>query len=253
MNIALFGYGRMGRAVEAAAGGRGHDIVLRLTAEENREGRGITPEALEGADVAIDFSVPGAVVDNVRAAAALGIDLVVGTTGWEEERGRVEAAVAEAGTGLLHAPNFSIGVNLFFRLVEEAARLMDSFDDFDPHLVEAHHRHKVDHPSGTAWKMADLLVENLRSKASWSRDLPPEGAVDPEVLQVSVVRAGEIAGTHTVGFDGPHDRIELRHEARGRKGFAGGAVLGAEWIRGRRGVFSMADFLADWTGTRRGT
>lgn len=248
MNLALLGYGRMGRAVEAAARERGHSVVLILDADENPEGRGITPEAMDGVDVAVDFSVPGAAVDNIRRTAEAGVDLVVGTTGWEERRSEVEEAVRAAGVGLLHAPNFSIGVNLFFRVVEEAARLLAPFDAYDAHLVEAHHRHKVDHPSGTARKLTDILLERLPGKKEWSKDLPDEGALDPSVLQVSVIRAGEVAGMHAVGFDGAHDRIEVRHEARGREGFAGGAVLGAEWIRGKAGVFSMEDFLADRTG-----
>ena len=246
MKIALLGYGRMGKAVEEVALDRGHQVVARLDADGVGDDGSSRRKALTEADVAIDFSIPGAVRRNVESAAAAGVNLVVGTTGWEEDQEAVETAVREARVGLLHAPNFSLGVNLFLRVVKEAARILDPFDELDVHLMEAHHRHKVDHPGGTARRLAEILVDSSSRKEGWSRELPREGAVDPATLQVAVVRAGEVFGTHSVGFDGTTDRIELRHEARGRRGFAHGSVVGAEWIRGREGVFSMEDFLQEW-------
>ena len=248
MNVALVGYGRMGRAVEAVCGEEGHEVVLRLTSETNPDGEGLTAEALAPADVAIDFSHPDAVVENVRRAVAHGVDLVVGTTGWLERLDEVRRAVDDAGAALLHAPNFSLGVQLFFRLVREAGRLAEGLETYDLHVSETHHRHKVDHPSGTARHLAALLLEEVSRKERWEERLPAEGPVDPAVLQVSAVRAGENPGTHAVGLEGPEDRIELRHEARGRGSFARGAVAAAEWSRGRRGIFTLDDMLAERLG-----
>ncbi len=247
MKIALVGYGRMGRAVERAAEARGHEVVARIDLEDNREGRGITAKTLNGADVAIEFSVPEAAPANIVALAACGVDTVTGTTGWYDRLEEVRAAVASAGSGLIYAPNFSLGMQLFFRLVQLAGRLSDALEGYDAHILEAHHRHKKDHPSGTARRLAEILLAELSGKTRWELALP-DGPIDPSVLQVTAVRAGEIAGTHTVGLEGPDDRIELRHEASGRAGFARGAVAAAEWIRGRSGLFTLDDMLAEtWT------
>lgn len=239
MKIALVGYGRMGRAAEAAAVARGHDVVARL-------GRGdaLTAEALQGAEVAVEFSLPDAAPDNLVRLAEAGVDVACGTTGWDGDAPRVRAAVEAAGTGLLVAPNFSLGVAFFGRLVREAARLAAGLPEYDVHLHEAHHRHKADHPSGTARMLADAVVAALGRKSRWL-ETPPDGPPQADVLYVSVARAGEIAGTHVVMFEGPHDRVELRHEARDRGAFARGAVDGAEWVRGRPGVHTLQDWLRD--------
>lgn len=239
MKLAVVGYGRMGRAAESAALARGHDVVARL-------GRGdrIHAESLGGAEAAVEFSVPEAAPANLVRLAEAGVDVACGTTGWLDQLPRVRAAVDAAGTGLLVSPNFSLGVAFFQRLVRRAARLAAALPDYDVHLYEAHHRHKVDHPSGTARLLADTVVAALDRKTRWLEG-PPEGPPDPDVLYVSVARAGEIAGTHTVMFEGAHDRVELRHEARDRGAFAAGAVDGAEWIRGRPGVHSVDDWLRD--------
>lgn len=242
MKLALLGYGRMGRAVHGVATERGHEVTAILDVAENPGGAGVTKEALAGATVAIDFSAASAVLPNVRRAAALGVGVVVGTTGWEGDRKAVEAVVREAGTGLLAAPNFSVGVLLFTRLVEAAARLVDPLEEFDVHLAEIHHRLKADHPGGTARALAELLVRELDRKTGWTERLP-EGPIDPALLQISVGRVGEAPGTHVVTLDGPHDRIELRHEAKSRTGFAVGAVLAAEWLEGRSGIFTMSDLM----------
>lgn len=246
MRLAIVGYGRMGRAVEEVAAARGHDVGPILDEPDNPDGRGITPEALDGARVAVDFSVAGAVAATVRAAAGNGVNVVVGTTGWDAEREAVEASVRRAGTAILSAPNFSIGMLLFERIVRAAARLVDGargLEAYDVHLSETHHRKKTDHPSGTARRLAELLVRELDGKAGWSRELREGAAVDQATLQVSASRVGSVFGTHSVGIDGPNDRIVLRHEARSRAGFALGAVLAAEWIEGRSGVFTLNDVL----------
>ncbi|NNK63212.1 MAG: 4-hydroxy-tetrahydrodipicolinate reductase, partial [Gemmatimonadetes bacterium] len=192
----------------------------------------------------IEFSTPTAAPGNLIRLAQVGIDVACGTTGWSDAASEVERAVGKAGTGLLAAPNFSLGVAAFTRLVRHAAQLAAGVPQYDVHLHEAHHRHKRDHPSGTARVLADAVVAALDRKAEW-RLGPPEGTPDPAVLYVSVTRAGDIAGTHVVAFEGPHDRIELRHEARDRGAFASGAVEGARWIRGRAGVFGLDDWLRD--------
>jgi 4-hydroxy-tetrahydrodipicolinate reductase len=247
MRIALVGYGRMGRAVEQASVARGHEVVARIDLADNPDGRGIVAETLNGADVAVEFSVPEAAPANITALAACGSDVVSGTTGWYDRLEEVRAAVKAADSGLIYAPNFSLGMQLFFRLVRLAARLSDRLEGYDAYVLEAHHRRKQDHPSGTARRLAEILLAELSGKERWELGLR-EGPIDPAVLQVSAVRAGEIPGTHTVGLEGLDDRIEVRHEARGRAGFARGAVAAAEWIRGRSGIFTLDDMLEEtWT------
>ncbi len=245
MKLALVGYGRMGRAVEDVALQKGHQIMARI--DPVLESKEITRETLNGAEVAIEFSVPGAVTHNIGTLAKAGVDVVVGTTGWSSELRIAAAAVAASGTGLIHSPNFSLGVHVFVRLAQHAGRLANALEEYDVHVWEAHHRHKLDHPSGTAIHVADRLIEELGRKVRWA-EAPPGGAPDPQVLYVASQRAGETPGTHVVGIEGPDDRIELRHEARGRTGFARGAVAAAEWIRGRSGVFTLDDMLAERFG-----
>ena len=242
MKVALIGYGRMGHVVEAVAAARGHEVVARLDVGDR-----IDRASLSGAEVAVDFTVPDAVEANAHRIAEAGTDLVIGTTGWYERTKDVEALVRDAGIGCVWSPNFSLGVQLFFRLAREAGRLANALEEYDVHVHEAHHRHKLDHPSGTARKLADILVEALARKTAW-REGPSEGAPDPSVLWVSSARAGEIPGTHEVGLEGPADSIVLTHVARGREGFAGGAVAAAEWVRGRKGFFGMDDMLAERFG-----
>jgi 4-hydroxy-tetrahydrodipicolinate reductase len=242
MKLALVGYGKMGRAVENVAIEKGHEVVARI--DPTLDTRDIDVDSLGGAEVAIEFSVPAGAIDNITALAAAGVHAVVGTTGWHDRLQEAEAAVNAAGTGMIHAANFSLGVSLFLRLARVAGRMADALSEYDVHLREAHHRHKVDHPSGTAITLADILIEELARKKSWSAALP-DGEPDPQVLYVASERVGEMAGTHVVGLEGPDDRIELRHEARSRAGFARGAVAAAEWIQGRSGVFTLDDMLAE--------
>lgn len=243
MRIALVGYGRMGRTVEELAQAEGHEVVARLDRDD-----AIGTVALAGAEVAVEFSEPGVAADNLVRLAEAGLDAVCGTTGWQGDLERVSEAVEAAGTGLVHAPNFSIGVALFSRLVCEAARLADAQPEYEVLLHETHHRHKLDHPSGTARSLADIIVDALGRKRRWREEAPDEAA-DPDTLLVGVTRTGEVPGTHVVSLDGPDDRIELRHEAHGRLGFARGALEAARWIRGRRGVFTLDDLLRDRFGT----
>lgn len=241
MRIALVGYGRMGHAVEAQAEARGHTVSARL----GREDLGVPAEQLAarlaGADVAIDFTVAPLVSVTARAAGLAGVDLVVGTTGLDET---AHAAMRDVGgsVGVVHGPNFSVGVHVYFRIARTAARLFDAVGGYDVHVHEAHHRHKRDHPSGTAWRLADLLVEETGAKVCWREGPPPEHA-EESTLYVTSTRAGEIPGTHTAAFEGPHDGVSLTHQAYGREGFAWGAVRAAEWVAGQKGVFTFTEVM----------
>jgi 4-hydroxy-tetrahydrodipicolinate reductase len=250
MKLAIVGYGRMGKAVEKLAVEAGHVIVAKLDL-----GDPLSADALEGTTAAIEFTTPEAAPQALSALAALRIPTVSGTTGWYEYLPSVTAAVESHGSGLIYAPNFSLGVALFRRLVRTAARLAnglangltDGLDVYDLALRETHHRGKVDHPSGTARSLAEEMVEVMARKHRWAEG-PPEGIPDPETLWVSVAREGAVPGTHSVSLDSPDDRITLTHEARSRDGFARGALMAADWISGRRGVFTLEDVLRDRFG-----
>lgn len=235
MKIALVGYGKMGREVEAVATEAGDEIVGRFDIDIPP-----TSEALEesGAEVSIEFSTPASVLANMKAAADAGIDIVVGTTGWYDRLDEVRGWFDRSA--LLYAQNFSIGVNVFYRMVRQAARTMNSLPGYDVWVEERHHREKVDSPSGTAFRLGQILLEELDRKSS-TVEGSPAGKIAPGALQIASVRAGNIAGVHTVGFDSEADYIELKHVARSRRGFAEGAVAAARWVRGRQGVFTMDD------------
>lgn len=239
MKIAIVGPGRMGAEVEALALEKGHQVVARLG-----RGKNITPESLWGADVAVEFTVPEAAPDILMSLARLRVPVVSGTTGWYDRLPEVRAVVEEAEASLVYAPNFSVGVAVFRRWVREMARDLDGLPEYDVALHETHHAGKRDHPSGTARLLAETLLEETQRKTGWKPG-PPDGAPDPDTLWVTSARVGHVPGTHEIAVDGPDDRIVLRHEARGRRGFARGALLAAEWIRGRAGVFTLDDVLDD--------
>jgi 4-hydroxy-tetrahydrodipicolinate reductase len=227
MNLAIIGFGKMGHIIEELAPASGFTVCSRQDANGNLNGAGLTKESLRGADVAIEFSEPGAAVANIERLAALGVNIVCGTTGWHAELPRVREAVESAGVGLVWSRNFSIGVNLFVRLVNEAGRLFASQPAYGAWGWEIHHATKKDAPSGTMLQ----LVEELK-RAGY-----------PLEVSVSSSRAGAHAGTHEIGFDSAADTITLRHTARSREGFARGALLAAKWIAGRRGVYEFQTVL----------
>lgn len=227
MKIAIVGYGKMGRMIEAAATARGIEVGLKLDEFNNARFEGITAENFKGIDVAIDFSVPSAAVENIVRIASLGVNLVVGTTGWQDQMHHVKSVVAGRGIGMVWSPNYSIGVNAFFRIVSEAAKLLASEDGYEAWAWEIHHSQKKDAPSGTLLKLVD--------------EMKIAGYKKP--VDVASNRAGAIAGTHEIGFDSPADTITLRHTARSREGFALGAVKAAEWIHGKRGFYEFGDIL----------
>lgn len=221
--LAIVGYGKMGRLVAQLAPEYGFDVVLKLDEYNNANYQGVTAENFRGIDVAVDFSIPAAVAENVRRVAALGVNIVVGTTGWQEQADQVREAVEQNGIGLVWSPNFSIGVNIFMRVVAEAARLMANEPEYGAWGWEIHHSTKKDAPSGTLLK----LVEEMR-KAGYTR-----------LVDVSANRAGKHPGTHEIGFDSGADTITMRHTARNREGFAHGALRAAEWIIGKKGMFEF--------------
>jgi 4-hydroxy-tetrahydrodipicolinate reductase len=219
MKLLLVGFGRMGRLVDELARGEGHEIVGRIVST--------SPSEWPAAEVAIDFSTSDAVRTNVARLAERRTNVVIGTTGWRAHEAEVRAAAERAGIGVVAAANFSIGVNVFEILAAEAARLMQAHGDYGAWIHEAHHAGKRDAPSGTA-----LLLRDAMATAGFGRP-----------IDIASTRAGSIPGTHTIGFDGPSDTIELTHTARDRRGFAKGALVAAEWVQNRRGWFSMQDVL----------
>ena len=225
--LALLGYGKMGKAIAALAPQRGFEVRLVMDVDVNAQGQGITPENFQGMDVCIEFTTPDAVIENIRRVAALGVNLVVGTTGWHNRLEDVRKIVEGAGVGMVYAANFSIGVNLFYRLARAAAEIFAPFAMYDPYLIEAHHKFKKDAPSGTALEIKRRIQSEFRT-----REIP-----------VASVRAGYFPGAHELGFDSEADTIILRHTARGRQGFAEGALHAARWVVGKKGLFSFAEVL----------
>ena len=227
MKIAIVGYGKMGRIIEKVATERGIEVALKLDEFNNAAFEGVTDANFRGIDVAVDFSIPAAVAENVERIAALGVNIVVGTTGWLNDLERVKAAVERFGIGLVWSPNYSIGVNAFFRLVAEAARLLAGEPSYGAWAWEVHHSTKKDAPSGTLLKLIDEM-----QKAGYGR-----------AINVSSSRAGAHPGTHEIGFDSSADTITLRHTARSREGFARGALKAAQWLVGQKGFHEFSEIL----------
>jgi 4-hydroxy-tetrahydrodipicolinate reductase len=227
MKVAIVGYGKMGRLIDQLAPEYGGEVVLRLVEYNNAGGTGITRQAFAGVDVAIEFSTPHTVVANIERLAAAGVNTVVGTTGWAEQYDKVRSTVESAGTGLVWSPNFSVGVNVFFRIVQQAAELLRDENEYGAWAWEIHHDTKKDAPSGTLLK----LIERMQS-SGYSRP-----------IDVGSNRAGRHPGTHEIGFDSAADTITLRHAARSREGFARGALKAAKWLCGKRGIYEFSQTL----------
>jgi 4-hydroxy-tetrahydrodipicolinate reductase len=241
MKIAISGYGKMGREIELVARSRGHVIASTFDIDNL-----LSPDELKasGAEVVIDFTQPDVVRSNVEMCAKAKIPIVIGTTGWENDSQKVKKLVEDAGIGCVSASNFSIGVNLFFRIVSEASRLL-STADYDVFINETHHRMKKDFPSGTALKIAEEILTQFPSKKKAVSELTQGKAPHAEELVISSVRAGLVTGTHTVGFEAEEDSIELTHRAKSRRGFALGAVRAAEWIAGKKGMYRFEEHLEE--------
>jgi 4-hydroxy-tetrahydrodipicolinate reductase len=230
MNIALLGYGKMGKVIERIALERGHTIVLRKTRQNAFDG-------LETADVAIDFSIPDAAVENITACLQNGIPVVSGTTGWLAQYEAMKALCEKQNGAFLYGSNFSLGVNLFFELNQKLAQLMAKFPQYAVDMEEIHHTQKLDKPSGTAITLAEGLLP-YTSFTQWSLD-----ADATDALYIDVKRENEVPGTHSIFYRSAVDTIEIKHTAHNREGFAYGAVIAAEWLPTRKGVFTMKDVL----------
>lgn len=239
MKIALLGYGKMGRAIERIAKEAGHEIVL-IVDEGNRES--CADEELKRADVAIEFSVPVAAVENYEWCFRNRVPVVSGTTGWLERWNEVEEMRQELGGCFFYASNFSVGVNLFFQLNKRLAEMMAHFSDYKVFVVETHHIHKLDAPSGTAISLAEGIIGSHGKYSSWR--LADNGEMADDVIPITAKREGEVPGIHSVVYKSVVDEIEIRHAAYSRDGFAQGAVLAAEFLKGKReGVYGMEDLL----------
>jgi 4-hydroxy-tetrahydrodipicolinate reductase len=226
MKRALIGRGAMGKLIENLAIEKGHEIVSAID-ERDADARAETlAEKLKGADAAIDFTIAGAVLRNVEACLAAGVPLVEGTTGWNDEKEAIKNLVEGKNGAFCYGANFSIGVNLFYKIAGYAAELVAKFEDYEAFIEEQHHSRKKDAPSGTALKLKEIVGENIKKDFS-----------------ICATRAGAIPGTHRVGFDSNADQILLEHAARSRSGFASGAILAAEWIVGKRGFWEFTDVI----------
>jgi 4-hydroxy-tetrahydrodipicolinate reductase len=218
----------MGKTVSQLAPARGFEVRRILDIDSNADCAGLTPANLEGVDVCVDFTTPDAAFENIRRVAELGCNLVVGTTGWHNRLDEVREIVERAGIGMVYGANFSVGAQLFFQAAEAVAKVFSGFPMYEPYITEAHHRFKKDAPSGTAVELKRRVQPMLGD-----RDVP-----------VASIRGGYIPGIHELGFDSEADTVVLRHTARGRQGFAEGALLAARWVMGKKGLFTFADLFA---------
>jgi 4-hydroxy-tetrahydrodipicolinate reductase len=251
MKIALFGYGKMGKEIEQIALQRGHQIALKLNGNNIST---ITKDNLQKCDAAIEFSTPQSAVTNILLCFESGIPVVVGTTGWNEKIDDVRKKCIDRDGSLFYASNFSIGMNIFFKVNELLAKMMDHYADYDVSLEETHHIHKTDTPSGTAITLAKQIIEQVKRKKKYvSTSFPyitPQTAATlapaiglPEELRIISKRIDEVPGTHSVKYVSAIDDIEIIHTAHNRKGFASGAVLAAEFLKDKKGIYGMNDLM----------
>ncbi len=240
LRIALIGYGKMGKEIERAALERGMEITARIDIDSPT----LSTDGVRRADVAVHFAAPGTVQQHVAELARLRKPIVVGTTGWTKQANEIQSIVKSEGIGLVYASNFSVGVNILYRLLREAGSLFDRFEEYDVSVNEVHHKDKLDAPSGTALSIAEVLLNRIKRKREVLAG-SPEGKIRPEQLQVTSGRYGAVVGTHRVTFDSTADSIEIVHTAKNRTGFALGAVVAAEWVKDKKGMFTFEDVLAD--------
>jgi 4-hydroxy-tetrahydrodipicolinate reductase len=235
MNIALIGYGKMGKEIEKIAVKRGHTIVLKVDVN-NKDS--VTTNELKKADAAIEFTTPHTVLDNIKKCFDADLPIVVGTTGWYDEFARVKDAAVRGNKTFFYATNFSLGVNLFFKVNKYLAELMNKYPDYEVSMEEIHHIHKLDKPSGTAITLAEQVIEKIDRKSKWSiTDMAPE------TLFIEDKREGEVPGTHIIKYKSAIDDIEIMHKAHNRQGFALGSVVAAEFLKGKKGIYTMSDII----------
>jgi 4-hydroxy-tetrahydrodipicolinate reductase len=237
MRIAILGYGKMGKEIERIALLQKHEVIVIIDSIEDWEKDG---SRLGEADVAIEFTQPDTVLDNIYHCFDANVPVVVGTTGWYEDVEQVRKDCIDRGQTLFYSTNFSIGVNLFFELNRKLAALMSNWLEYEISIEETHHIHKQDAPSGTAIVLANDIIRNSGRKEKWVRKVQE----NPEELGIQSFRTENVPGTHRVKYESDADSIEIIHTAKNRRGFAGGTMMAAEWIQGKKGVFEMKDLLA---------
>lgn len=230
MRIALIGYGAMGKLIRTLAEDKGHEIAAVIDENDAASSGAELAKKVDGCDAAIDFTTAEAVRRNVDACMVAGVPLVEGTTGWNGQREEIEKLVQDANGAFVFGANFSLGVNLFYRVVDFAAELFAKFPEYETFIEEQHHSRKKDAPSGTALKLKEVVARHIEKE-----------------FGVSATRAGNIPGTHRVGFDGRADQVLLEHTARSREGFAAGALMAAEWIVGKKGFYEFTDVIDEIT------
>jgi 4-hydroxy-tetrahydrodipicolinate reductase len=238
MKIALLGYGKMGKEIENIALNRNHTIVLKIDINNSSE---LTIENLQKADVAIDFSIPASAHENIMKCFSANVPIVCGTTGWLEKYQQVVDYCNQNKKTFFYASNYSVGVNIFFKLNKYLAEIMNKFQAYNPSMTEIHHIHKLDAPSGTAITLAEGMIEKIDRKERWELNAESSG----QNLKIEALREGEVPGTHIIKYDSPVDYIEIKHLAKSRQGFALGAVLAAEYIKDKTGFFSMEHLMND--------
>jgi len=236
MRLALVGYGKMGKEIERLALERGWSVDVRVDIDTPP----VTQAQRNTIDVVIHFATANTLVNDLLPWAEAHKPIVVGTTGWQDQKQQIEKLVSTNQIGLIYSSNFSIGVNIFFRLVKIAAQMMDTFEDYDAFIQEIHHKNKIDSPSGTALTMGQIVLNHLKRKKELLNETS-HGKIRPEQLHISSVRSGAVIGTHTLAFDSAVDIIELKHTAKNRSGLALGSLFAAEWIRGKKGLYTMDD------------
>lgn len=239
MKIALIGYGNMGQEVEKLVQEtKKHEIVSVSSYGK----KGLDKKGVRKADIAIDFTSPETVIENIQIVSSLGINMVVGTSGWYEQLEKVKKIVQENNIGLLYGGNFSIGANIFFKIISYASQLFDQYEQYDMYGYEIHHRGKKDSPSGTAKKLAEILLNTVSSKNSLQTN-SLDRQIKKDELHFASIRGGTNPGRHTIVFDSVDDEIELIHQAHGRRGFAEGALMAAEFIKDKKGVYRFDELF----------
>ena len=235
MKIALLGYGKMGKEIEAIALQRHHTIVLKV---DETNSASITKTDLQQADVAIEFSTPHTVISNIKKCLDAQLPIVIGTTGWYDLFKDIENECQQKNGTILHSTNFSLGVNIFMKVNSYLAELMNKYTNYDVSMEEIHHIHKLDKPSGTAITLANQVLEKIERKKNWSIT-----NTDFQTLFIKDIREGEVPGTHIIKYTSAIDDIEIMHKAHNRQGFALGAVIAAEYIYNKKGIFTMNDLM----------
>ena len=235
MKIALIGYGKMGKEIEKIAVGRGHEIVAKIDIDNQHD---FESEAFKSADVAIEFTIPATAYNNYMKCFAANVPVVSGTTGWLDKIDEIKKACANGKT-FFWASNFSLGVNIFFAVNKFLAKIMNQYPDYNVGMEEVHHIHKLDAPSGTAITLAEDILNTLDRKTCWAKEVESSGSE----LAIRSVREGEVPGIHEITYESAFDVISIKHDAKTRQGFALGAVLAAEFVKGKTGYFGMEDIL----------